>query len=371
MRRSLLHINSYYADRRFYSNLYDRQNGLFERFQVFVPICKDASVAAPERPYLLFSECYAEADRWLFLKKERGIYATLKNNTTIGDYDITHAHSLFANGYVSWLLKQEFGIPYVVAVRGTDIDIFFKWRINLRNIGRRILRDAGVVVFLSPVSRDRVLSTYLSKEDSSAVISKTVVIPNGIDRYWLDNVDISSRREPLEEIRILCVGVICRNKNMLKLAKACDLLRAKGANIRLRIVGRKEDPSLVEQLGRLDFVELFDPMPKEVLRDQYRWATLFALVSKRETLGLVYAEALSQGLPIIYSKGQGFDGQFPDGHVGYPVDSGSLESIAAGIERVVAEGDEVARNAPSAARRFDWDEIAKSYSEMYERCLFS
>lgn len=38
--------------------------------------------------------------------------------------------------------------------------------------------------------------------------------------------------------------------------------------------------------------------------------------SHKETFGLVYAEAMSQGLPIIYTKNQGFDGQFPDGYVG-------------------------------------------------------
>jgi len=39
-----------------------------------------------------------------------------------------------------------------------------------------------------------------------------------------------------------------------------------------------------------------------------------------ETFGLVYAEALSQGLPVLYTRGQGFDRQFEEGEVGYAVD---------------------------------------------------
>lgn len=39
----------------------------------------------------------------------------------------------------------------------------------------------------------------------------------------------------------------------------------------------------------------------------YRPASGFAMVSFRENFGLVYAEALSQGRPVVYSKGQGFD----------------------------------------------------------------
>ena len=40
----------------------------------------------------------------------------------------------------------------------------------------------------------------------------------------------------------------------------------------------------------------------------------FCLPSHAETFGLVYVEAMSQGLPIIY-EGQGFDKQFQDGEV--------------------------------------------------------
>ena len=36
-----------------------------------------------------------------------------------------------------------------------------------------------------------------------------------------------------------------------------------------------------------------------------------------ETFGLVYGEALSQGLLIIYTKGQGFDGQIKEKLAGY------------------------------------------------------
>lgn len=366
---SLLHINSYYTNRRFYSNLYDRQAKAFEHFKVFVPYQRGANIAATDRSYTLFSECYTEVDRWFFQKKEMKIFQTLKRSLDVESYNLTHAHSLFANGYISWQLKKEFGIPYVVAVRGTDIDIFFKWRLNLRNIGRGILLDADSVVFLSPASRDRVLGSYLSMGDRLCVADKAVVIPNGIAQYWLDNAFDRIQDTSHEEVRILCVGVICKNKNMFRLAQACSLLREKGVNIRLRIIGEKQDPALVERLKKLQFVEIFDSMPKETLIMHYQWASLFVLVSKCETFGLVYAEALSQGLPIVYSKGQGFDGQFPDGYVGYPVDSRSTEAIAAGIERTLAERSRIVGNTLPAAQRFDWDVIADKYSELYERCL--
>ena len=53
--------------------------------------------------------------------------------------------------------------------------------------------------------------------------------------------------------------------------------------------------------------------------------------SYTESFGLVYAEAMSQKLPVIYSKGQGFDGQFEEGLVGYHVSPYDVKDIANGI----------------------------------------
>lgn len=56
-----------------------------------------------------------------------------------------------------------------------------------------------------------------------------------------------------------------------------------------------------------------------------------------ESFGLVYAEAMSQGLPVIYSKGQGFDGQFAEGVVGYHVDAHDPEELCENIIKMTAE----------------------------------
>ena len=55
---------------------------------------------------------------------------------------------------------------------------------------------------------------------------------------------------------------------------------------------------------------------------------IFVMPSRYETFGLVYVEALSQGLPVIYTRGQGFDGQIPDGEVGYSVKCNDVNEIA-------------------------------------------
>ena len=42
----------------------------------------------------------------------------------MNEYSLIHAHSLFSNGYIAMRIKQDYGIPYIVAVRNTDVNTF-------------------------------------------------------------------------------------------------------------------------------------------------------------------------------------------------------------------------------------------------------
>ena len=47
---------------------------------------------------------------------------------------------------------------------------------------------------------------------------------------------------------------------------------------------------------------------KKTLKNLYRENDMFVMPSKNETFGLVYIEALLQGLPILYAKNEGIEG---------------------------------------------------------------
>ena len=100
-----------------------------------------------------------------------------------------------------------------------------------------------------------------------------------------------------------------------------------------------------------------------------RQSDIFIMPSHTETFGLVYAEAMSQGLPVLYTKGQGFDGHFPDGTVGYAVNDHDPTDVAEKIKEAVAHYDVLARNAYESSIRFSWDTIADRYKGLYEDIL--
>jgi len=61
---------------------------------------------------------------------------------------------------------------------------------------------------------------------------------------------------------------------------------------------------------------------------------------------------MSQGLPVIYTRGQGFDGQFSEGEVGYSVDPNSPDEIASKIKAVLGDYERLSKRALEAADRY-------------------
>jgi len=98
----------------------------------------------------------------------------------------------------------------------------------------------------------------------------------------------------------------------------------------------------------------------------YRTQHVLVVPSFHETFGMVYAEALSQGVPVVYSRGEGFDGQFADGEVGFACDPRQPSSIASAIERVVGDYEALSVRALAGSQRFDWSRIADRYRELYQ-----
>ena len=88
--------------------------------------------------------------------------------------------------------------------------------------------------------------------------------------------------------------------------------------------------------------------------------------SIHETFGMAYAEALSQGLPVIYTKGQGFDGFFTQGEVGYAVKSNDYNSIAKYVIEIYENYETYSKNCIKKAIKFDWNNIAELYINLYK-----
>ncbi len=362
----ILHINNYFAERFFYENLYIRQIKQNE-ITVVILVEKNFKPKHDYGPYVKIIECYNKVDKMLFFPRLMKAKRALLKEIDIGNYDIVHAYSLFTNGSIARSLAKICKKPYIVTIRNVDVNTVFRRIFLLRSYGRKLLMSANRVVFLSKTVKRLVKSKYCKELKDE----RCYIIPNGIDDYWINNQPKLAKSHESGELKVLYAGDINKNKNLIFVAKTLKRMSADTQyhNVSFEIIGDVCDDSVLNKLQSYDFINVMPRMPKEELIKHYRQADIFIMASINESFGLVYAEAMSQGIPVIYTKEQGFDGQFPEGTVGYHVDPFSEEDLIAKIEKVLTNYEIISANCIAEAKSFSWDNQVALIDKMYMGAL--
>ena len=373
-RLHVLHVAGDFPNQHAYIELVSHLDRLGVAQEIYAAVRTAAEAAWPP-PALTGARFYTPRllrpyHRLLFRSKIRRIQRSLERDVPVHTVTVTHAHSIYSDGAVAHRLWQARGMPYLVAVRNGDIHAFMRYRPDLVGLRNAVLRAAGRVVFLSPAYWPTLLEA-LDPALRAAVEAKALVVPNGVAPEWLAWTP-PRRRAPSPDtpLRILYVGDFSANKNVPALIAAVGYLCGTRP-ARLTLVGgggdaqgavanllRGQAASWVTWVGRIN--------DRAALRDQYRAHDIFAMPSITESFGLAYTEAMSQGLPVVHSHGQGVAGLFRPDTVAEPVDPRDPEAIAAGLACLAARCERVREECVAEATRFNWERIAGTYVTLYE-----
>lgn len=369
----VLHINVNYKATALHQLLLRQLNAIDIDNQVFVPTYdKSASAIVPD-PYVHIVECFKERDRYLFDYKQMKIINTAEKLFDIQSFDLIHAYTLFTDGNCARYLSNKYKIPFVVAVRNTDINTFFKYQFFLRKRGLNILNEAQNIFFLSSSYKDYLLNKYVPEIFKESISGKTKIIPNGIDAFWFQNLFKTRNYSKItakiaaKEVSLVYSGSVDSNKNVGLTIKAMDVLKAEGWKVHLQVVGPILDEKVFSEFKNHPNVTYIAKQPKEMLIKYYRNADIFVMPSHFESFGLVYAEAMSQGLPVIYTRGQGFHHQFNEGEVGFSVDSNNYKELAESIKKICKQYEVISKKCLINVERFRWEIIAKEYCKIYNK----
>jgi glycosyltransferase involved in cell wall biosynthesis len=317
-----------------------------------------------------------KVDSVLFKTRIKRQYKVLLNEIDPNEIDIVHAHFLFTDGALALRLYREFNVPFVVSVRNTDVNIYFKYFPHLRRLASEIIAAAEKVIFVAPTHKDKVVK-YLSPKAKSVLLSKVAIVPNGVNSYWIENIAEAKQGISTDGLDFLYVGSLDKNKNVSRLVRTLDEARVKnGGKISLKVVGPPGDDfsSFLRLSKKRDWVEYLGKVsdPQE-LQKLYRRADFFIMLSSRETFGLVYIEAMTQGTPVVFTKGQGIDGYFTEKTIGVPftlgVDNGA--SMLEKIRHLQEKYAETSANCIEASRHFSWERFGAYYAELYISILES
>ncbi|MCT1459544.1 glycosyltransferase [Aestuariimicrobium sp. p3-SID1156] len=228
---------------------------------------------------------------------------------------------------------------------------------DIRTLGRHAYRNATAVLAVSSP-----LATVIEREFGV----EAQVVPDIVDTAAFGAL-ADKTREP--GLRLVATGNLIARKNIDGLLRA--FASATPAEATLTVIGQGPERGSLEQLaqelGVSQRVRFLGRLTRGEMAAEYARASGFALVSHRETFGVVWAEALAAGLPVLATRCGGPE-DFVTSMNGVLVED-TPEGIEAGIAEL-CEGivnsrwsrEEISREV---AQKFSAPTVAASLVEVY------
>ena len=289
--------------------------------------------------------------------------------------EICHIHgtSLFA-----WLmyrtLKKKM-LPVIVTVHGlVRIEKLnaLKKRISVKRLFQYLYQGWVEKRFLSHLPVAIVDTEYVKEKVNQYPIRRKPVmhvIPQGIDEAFF-SLNCSK-----DSPTILSVGAIGERKGHLFTLKAFELARDRGMDACRVIAGTIADKQYLERLQNTIAqskckaqVSLFTDLSDEALKQWYEKAHLFALHSEEESQGIVFAEAMAAGLPIVATQVGGIPWVVRNGRNGLLSEYGDVEDFADNIRKLMSDTSlwqSMSNTSSETAESYHWYIIKDRIIELY------
>ena len=241
--------------------------------------------------------------------------------------DLIHAHWWIPGGW----LAARMGIPFVVTCHGSDVRLLEKWA-GLRRLAQPVFANARAITTVS-----RFLADDLRKLTGKD-LPQLSVCPMPVDTdHFRRGTETPKVSPPL----ILYAGNLVPSKGVDVLLRAYALLRGRGIDCRLRILGEGPERTALEELVQtLDCggVEFSDFISQERMPAEYGASTITVLPTRgdAEGLGLTLVEALLAGSAVVGTRAGGIPEVIQDEETGL-IAGESAEDLAGALARLIRE----------------------------------
>ena len=293
---------------------------------------------------------------------------------------LLHSHTWYANlaGHLGAML---YDIPHVMTMH--SLEALRPWKAEQLGGGytvsswceRVAAASAAAVVAVSDGMRADIMAAY-----PEIPAERIRVIRNGIDttEYRPDpNTEVLERYGiDLARPYVIFVGRITRQKGVPVLLRAASglipeaqlVLLAGAADTQEQLA---EVTELVDGLRatRSGVFWIPEMLPKHDVIQLLTHATVFAIPSVYEPLGIVNLEAMACGTAVVGSRTGGIPEVVADGETGLLVPAGEPEPLAAALNTLLGDPDRAAAMGQAGRKRavteFGWPAIAAQTADLY------
>lgn len=238
---------------------------------------------------------------------------------------------------------------------------------DVKVIGRIYKNNAPDIIRSIDVWGFRSKAIKESFEELYGRVSNSFLCYSGIPEI---NIKPLLRSYENEIKTFLFVGLLIPRKNPTTIIKALNK-SYKNKNFHINFVGegpeKKRIQLLAQDLGMESNISLLGRIPRDEVFEMMNKSDYFIMLSKPETLGLVYLEAMSMGCITIGSKDEGIDGIIQHGVNGFLCDAGDdvqLSVLLSTISKLSSEElISISKNAIRTVSELTDAKTAKQYLE--------
>lgn len=290
---------------------------------------------------------------------------------TFSGCDCIHAHNVFPDGVAA---VKAFGgsLPVIITVHGSDIN-HFAMKPNLKPGIVEALNRASYIICVSSALEHTVKKL--------GVTSDTVIIPNGIDTelFTLGEKENACGVLNLDpgRPRILFAGNFVAVKGIEYCIRSLPQVLGAFPDCELLLIGAKPGTKdmtkynpIIKQAGVEHAVRILECMPRKSLPMWFRASDVVVMPSIKEGFGLVAAEALACGRPVVATRSGGPEDIIEKGQ-GLLVEPKDSDALGDALIRVLGREGIIGAEelAGSAHRRFSYKNIAQRIVDIYKETL--
>jgi len=293
--------------------------------------------------------------------------------------DQLHCARCLPEGWIAWMLKRVYGVPYICFVHGEETN-YAKASRELGWLMRRVLKGANFVIANSQNTR------ALLREEWQVPDDKIRLIHPGVDseRFTPADRNVETRRQLGWGDRpvVLTVGRLERRKGHDMMIEALTRIREQVPDVLYSIVGdgveRERLGQLVQQHGLEAAVEFRGEPSDQELIQCYQQCDLFLLANRQvgqdiEGFGMVLVEAQACGKAVVAGASGGTAETMRVGETGLIVDCTTPDQLVEVIPQLL--GDAPRRLKMGAAGRqfvvenLDWVSLTAQARSAFQEGL--
>jgi len=280
--------------------------------------------------------------------------------------DVIHAFYAIGTGLAAVLGQRSARVPMVLSFIGRDIPgpgTPFAWKYY----DQLIASQAREVTYISDYCRNALMGKSVTK-------GRTIYGAVDVDVFdpGLDGNKIRRELGIEAEARVLfALQRLAKEKNTDVLIRGMRHVLDEEPHAILVVGGKGPEMAklvrLTGELGLADRVRFAGFVPEADLPLYYSMADVFVFHSTYETFGIVLAEAMASGRPIVSVRSSAIPEIIDDGITGLLVEVSNPEALAKGILTLLRDRELAARLGQAArdkaTQMFNWERVTEQYED--------